>query len=627
MKILLFNLGTIEHRINSWGVEGFKSLFEQDVILWGPVPDKKFIFNDKEIPILSLFEQTTIKAVFDKLPVGWYPDIVACDTSVLNYIPDIYMCPVKTVLFTRDSWSDTVFNRGLIELFDFVVSASIDRSLFNNFHVNLLPLSGFAVSTPGPNTQNSEFEKREIDVIAIAHYNNSFYHERYKTFYKLSESNKKKIKIDFVKNVKRAEIYNYYQRSKIVVDWAHTLSNRSYEAALNGCLLFSHEDNKVMNEFWLAGNEYIPYNDSNLYELLIYYLDNPDHAKSIIHNAQQKIKTTPVCWGEMVWEKISIASKINVSVQERIKYHESTPISTLHYRSATPLIYNYNYNKEFPSNWRELYFERIDRAISDSVSQDTTIAPLIEAARMSFLLKREELSKGYLHKLQEVLPDYAWTGYLLGRIFFEQGDYDQALLFVQEGIDHGLRTPELLKKYVLPVSEKGNPCDGRRITDYMWQSVYKHNNEFQVKAFLHLSYELAGDIYRMIGKQDKALEAYVEAINYMAIPHCIYKLNPLLIQSEKYEKLIDITLSGIQDSPYDSIIVLSNAFALLQSGQRLSAFKVLREHQKALKSFVGNRQVRMSLYIILPLVLLGKQPASRIILGLIKALNTKSIIA
>jgi tetratricopeptide (TPR) repeat protein len=225
-----------------------------------------------------------------------------------------------------------------------------------------------------------------------------------------------------------------------------------------------------------------------------------------------------------------------------------------------------------------------------------------------------------------VLPDYAWIGYLLGRIYFEQGDYDRALLFIQEGIDLGLKAPELLKKYVLPVREKGNPCDGRRIIDYMWQSVYEHDNEFQVKSFFHLSYELVGDIYRLGGKQDEAMDAYFEAINYLKIPHCIYKLNQLLIQSKKYEKMPEIAKDGIEDSPFDSIMVLYNAYALLRSGKRLSAFEALREHQKALKSFIGNRQVRVSLFIILPLVLLGKQPASTIIMRLINTLNKKVII-
>ena len=54
MRIVFFNLGTIEHRVLSWEVDGFKSLFEQDIILWGPVPDSQFVYNGKKIPILRI---------------------------------------------------------------------------------------------------------------------------------------------------------------------------------------------------------------------------------------------------------------------------------------------------------------------------------------------------------------------------------------------------------------------------------------------------------------------------------------------------------------------------------------------------------------------------------------------
>lgn len=627
MKILLFNLGSIEKRIIAWDVDGFQDLFEQDIILWGPIPDKKFMYKDKEIPILSFFEPTTIKAVFNKLPENWYPDIVTCETSVLNFIPDIYLCPVKTILFTRDAWSDTIFNRSLVELFDFLSYATIDRSLYSSFHVNLLPLLNFAVSIPPTDVGATRFEKREIDVIAIATYESTFYHERYKTFYKLSYKNKNGIKIKYFDGIKRSEIYHYYQQSKIVLDWAHTLSNRSYEAALNGCLLFSHEDNKLINDFWTPWEEYIPYNENNLSELIIYYINNPDHAKSIIHKAQQKIHTIPVSWGEMVWGKINLAYKTNVSIEERIRYNESTPKSTLLYHSATPLLYNYDYNTSFPLNWRDLYFERIDKAISASENKETSIAPLIEAARVAFLLKKSKLSLSYLNELQKVFPDYAWIYYLYGRIYFDQGENNQALLSLQKAIDFGLKAPEPLQQFFLPVIEKGNPCDGRRVTNFMWQSVYNHNNEFQVKALLHLSHELSGDIYQRIDEQDKAINAYSEAINYIPIPRVFYKINPLLIQSLEFEKLSEVTEKAIEDSPYDSILTLYNVYALLHLKKKRTALKSLMRHKKALKSFLGIRKIfiiRSSINFIMFFALMGKHPSSEIIIKLIEILKEKS---
>ena len=290
MKILYFNLGSIANRINSWETEGFRSIFQQDVVLWGPIPDEKFIYEGKEIPLIRLSEETSILSVFDRLPENWYPDVVTCETSVLNFIPDIYLCPVKTILFAFDAWADTIYNRGLIELFDFVDYGIIDRSLNNEYQVRMLPLSNCAVSLPDNDSVNIDFEKREIDVIAIANYNSGFYHERYTTLYNLARSNNSGINIRYVSGIKRKEISSYYRQSKIVLDWAHTLSNRSYEAALNGCLLFSNEDNPVIKEFWVPWEEYIPYNEGNLMELITYYLKNTSISKKVIDKAYERIK-------------------------------------------------------------------------------------------------------------------------------------------------------------------------------------------------------------------------------------------------------------------------------------------------------------------------------------------------
>jgi len=628
MKILLFNLGSVEHRIVNWGVEGFRDLFEQDIILWGPIPDKKFTYRNKEIPILSFFEQTSIEEVLNKLPKGWYPDIITCDTSALNFIPDIYLSPVKTVLFTRDSWSDTVFNRGLVELFDFMNSSTIDRELFKNLHVNLLPLSGFAVSVPGPGL-SKEYDNRDIDVIAIASYDDSFYQQRYRTFYNLSCLNASSIKINFFNAIKRSDIYSYYQRSKMVIDWAHTLSNRSFEAALNGCLLLSNEENKVLSEFWKPWEEYVPYNENNLSDLITYYINNPDQAKKIIKNAQQKIQKIPVSWGEMVWDRVKLSHNSEASTDARIKYNLSTPASILHYRSATPLIYNYTYNANYPSNWRELYFERIDKAISTSENLETKIPPLIEACRLAFLLKRTELSLKYLSVLQEILPDYAWIYYFYGRIYFEREEIDQALKSLRKAEESAIKAPELLMKFVLPIIEKGNPCDNRRITSYMWQSIYKHKNEFQVNTLFYLVFELTGFIYERINDRPKAINAYIQAIENIPAPDCIQRLSPLLIQYQEFEKLAAITEQGLNDSPYDSLLIFYRALSVIRLKKRQLAYRVLDEHQKALKSFVRIRKktiIRHAIKIILPFVLLGKYPSLNFINVIIKSLKNHGAI-
>lgn len=592
MKILLFNLGSISHRIKSWDVEGYKNLFEHDIILWGPIPDPEFIFNGKNIPILRILEPTCIQDIFDRLPQGWIPDIVTCDTSVLIYVPDIHLCPAKTILFTRDAWADTIFNRKLIELFDFTCHSVIDFYSYGKFDCQMLPLAGYPVSLPEPDLQLPGFEDRSIDVIAIANYNEGFYHDRYKVFYELAQNNRENLNIKYFSGLERKEIHEFYRRSKIVVDWAHTLSNRSYEAALNGCLLFSHEDNTTMSSFWKPGKEYVTYNQENLYERLLFYIKNPGQANEIIQNSSEKIKTLPVGFGQYTFANINLALSSYTDIKARINRGSSLTPSDLAFRTSTPFAYNYRYETRFPSNWEDLYFKRIDNAINLATDFDDQIRPLIEAARIAFLSGRFNSCSEYLGKLETLIPDYGWIYYLRGRISYAQKDFEKALEYLKKAIEFATELPDTVREFILPFIEKDLNCDGRRITDYLWQSVYNHNNEFQVTALLHLSAGLKGDIYKDLNEREKALKEFSRAIDYLAAPDYIIKAAPLLINSHKFSKLLEICERGIADSPFENNIVLYQAFALIKLGKRKEAYKVLKMHGKAIKSFPGTRKIK-----------------------------------
>lgn len=624
MKILLFNLGSIEHRIISWDVEGYKTLFEHDIILWGPIPDSEFSLNGKKIPIISFNEPVCIKDVFNRLPEGWIPDIVTCDTSVLIYVQDIYLCPVKTILFTRDAWADTIFNRKLVELFDFVSHSIVDIKAYEKLHSKLLPLASFPVSIPDSGLKSPEFRKRDIDVIAIANYNEGFYYDRYKTMYNLAATNKVGLKIQYFSGLKRKEIHEYYRRSKIVFDWAHTLSNRSYEAALNGCLLFSHEANTAMKSFWEPWREYIPYNSSNLYDLINFYIRNPEKADEIINRTAVRIKTIPVSFGQYTLENINLAMAAKADIQHRAGHAEKLTLCDLHYRTATPFSYNYRYETTFPPNWESLYFARIDKALALAVEEDNLAPPVIEAARIAFLAQDFSRCLEYLEKLEIFLPDYAWIYYLRGRIFYTKKEHKPALKSLEEAISSLIKSPFLVQEYVMPFIEKDLNCDGRRITDYLWQSVYDHKNEFQVRALSYMTLQLIGDIYNDLKEFDKALEAYQKAIDHLPVPDSVKKCASLLIKSGNFDKLLEISEKGTIDSPFENTLVLYKAYALLRKGRKLQAFKILRDHQKALKSFPGTRKIEILQKILTLPPLLGfinKKAGAKSILILIKALN------
>ncbi|MZQ49083.1 MAG: glycosyltransferase [Bacteroidales bacterium] len=623
MKILLFNLGSVFERIVSWDTEGYKTLFEHDVILWGPIPDSQFSFNGKVIPILNLEGPSSIGEVFARLPEGWVPDVVTCDTSVLNYITDIYLCPVRTILFTRDAWADTIYNRNLVEFFDFVCHSVIDLAVYNNYKINILPLAGFPVSLPGPDLRETEFSKREIDVICIANFYEGFYHERYRILYNLAESNKDNLKIHYYSGLTRKEIHAYYRKSKIVIDWAHTLSNRSYEAALNGCLLFSHRDNNVMKTFWMPGKEYVPYVENDLYDQLVYYINHPDKAREIIARAAEKIRTLPVGFGQYILENVKQAIIADVDITERTERIRKLSPGELAYRTATPLMYNYRYNTEYPLYWKEIYFERIEKAIVAITDWKSGVQPLIEAVRVSFLLGKFEICSGYLEKLRGIVPDYGWIYYLQGRIYYNEKEYTRALDSLAKAIDCATGFPGLLQNYVLPFVDKDLSCDGRRIANYLWQSVYNHGNEYQVKALLHYSHDLSGDILIRKNLPNEAKAAYFKAISFIPSPESIIKAAPLFVQSMEFDKILEITENGTQDSPYNTIIVFYKVFSLLSLNKVSQAISVLKRHRKALSCFKGIRRMRIiqCLTILISVVsLINGKLGSKFILKIIGVL-------
>jgi hypothetical protein len=120
--------------------------------------------------------------------------------------------------------------------------------------------------------------------------------------------------------------------------------------------------------------------------------------------------------------------------------------------------------------------------------------------------------------------------------------------------------------------------------------------------------------------------AYSEAVQKTPVPDCIYKISPLLISTNDYKALLKITDEGIDNSPYDNILILYKAYALISLKQKRKAFKILKEHKNALKSFIGVRKLKklkMSIVLILPLIFLSIPISSKIIIKLIGILKKK----
>lgn len=608
MKILFFVLGSLENRITSLGIDSFLSLFKQDIIFYGPIPEDNFVFEEKEIPIIKIFNETSIDELFKTLPADWYPDIVTCETSVVNLIPDFYKCPVKTYLMARDGWVDIMYNKGIVELFDFIRYSGVDRDSYRPFNKNLMPLS--SISTYFENSeeeQNQNYKDRPVGVIAIANYTNPIYHARHKLFFELAKNISKEIPVKFVINLKRSEINHYYRQAKIVVDWSFTLSNRSQEAAINGCLLFSHEDNHTIKQVWKPWEEYIPFNNSNLIELIEYYINHSEESEKIITNASKTLKSNSGSYGDSILKHLKQIVETKQLPSERIKYLESLDQTTINHRLATPLYFNYRYSYfNVPDNWQELYFQRIDKSLSsgDNHRDKVILPPLIEASRMAFLLNKHELASKYITTLQSVFPDYAWTYYLYGRILQKNNELQRAEENYTKAIECGKKHPELLKEYIFPFAETGNVCDQRRVTDYLWQSGINGDNEYQVKALIHLGYSALGELFLLANNENKAIEQFTLANSFLPIPTSLQKMCEIYLKTRQYGELLEASNLGLEDSPYDYKLFFYHTIALLKLNRKKEARQKIKKQIKILKCFEGNKKARYIYLILQPLAIL-----------------------
>lgn len=594
MKILFFVLGSIEFRITSWGIDNFKEILNQDIIFYGPIPEKKFVCVGKEIPIISIHNEISIAELFEMLPPNWVPEIVTCETSVINLIPDFYKCPVKTFLLARDGWVDIMYNKGIVELFDFIRYSGIDRDSYRHLNPNLMPLSGVPTFIEDSHCEKQvrKFKDRPTDVIAIANYISLSYHARYKIFVNLAKDIHQNLKVKFLIAVKRDEINSYYQKSKIIIDWSYTLANRSYEAAINGCLLFSHEDNKVIEQVWKPWEEYIPFNDSNLVDLIEYYATHESESERIIANSQKKLNENPISFGESILKQLNQALVgSNNLPSDRIKYLDSIDQTTLLHRLATPLYFNYHFSQySIPHNWKEVYFQRINNAIAANNGEDTQtiFPPLIEASRMAFFLGKYELAVEYIVKLKSIFPNYAWTYYMHGRIFFKQKEYQLAEENFEKAIGCGNNYPGLLAKYILPFAEEENVCDHRRVIDYLWQSSTNSSNELQVRALFNLCYSALGDLNLIKNDTDKAIKQFMMANSVLPIPTDFHKICKLYLETRQYAQLLEASTAGLIDSPYDHRLFIFKAIALLKLNKRNKARSLVNEKTKILRCFERN---------------------------------------
>jgi len=564
----------------------YEMLLENDIVFFGPSSDKLFEYKDKKFPVITLNEEIDLDDLFGRIPEGWYPEMVVVETPVLNYVRDFYRCPVPTLCFSRDAWGDMIYNRDIARLFDFVAYQTIDIGSYDQKLVEFVKYYGVPVSLPDDGLNKSGFAARDIDVIAIANYDDGMYHKRYKLFCDIAKGLGSCYKVEFLTGLRYDEIHEYYKRSKIVVDWSNVLSSRSYEAALNGCLFFSFEDNILISSIWEKDVEYVSFNADTILEKLRHYLADEAASKTIIERARKKYETLPLSIGERTTKLIKACLE-----KWRLEGPKPRPFETLsEFEIAaavtTTLYFNYQYTgHNHPPDWRELYFVRVDKALALPGPQREKVRLLYEAARMAYLLRDEEKFSRFSSMMKEAGGSSPWIELLRAKLNFESSNITEAEKYIDAAFVEYEADPLSVRRDVLPFIEKGDACDARRVLDYMWQSVYQHGNEFQGRAFLYEYYALKERLSEIHGDREGVLRWCSAAIDQVKIPEIGRRLYKLLAERKEYNRLKDTAGKVWEENPYDVLSALYLASAFLETRDKPEAAKVLDSLHTILRAF------------------------------------------
>jgi len=596
MKLLVFVLGDIHKRL----VRGKREprVFKEDVVFFGPIGETEYIFKDKLYPVVQVFEETSIFSVLGRLPGEWTPDLVICETPVLCYVPDIYRCPIKLQLIPRDAWGEMIFNRGMVNLFDTIHYKCIDRDRYSHFNSKLIPVSGVPITMPQGKRELKQFNKRKIDILAIASLSAGFYHPRYKLYWMIARELGKDYRVRFLAGIDIFKIHDYYAEAKIVVDLSYVLSQRGYEACLNKCLFFSYQSNRINGLVWKQDEEYISYDFSNVIGKLKYYLENPEESQAIINAAYMRYKVIPHELRHAEWTLSQ-----DIDVQARIDRVDSMEASELAYIKATPLYFNYNYSgHNHPKNWRSVYFQRIDDAIDISERQagvkDTYIKALIEATRFAYLLNDIDLFEQYLNKTINVLPEYPWSYYMKATRISSESDIKSAIDYFNIAIERGIDSHELLDKYPLPFNRKGDVANGRMIGQYMWDATGTKVMCSQFECLMYKCYYGLGKLYESISVQDKAVESYIKASEFVLIPECVIALTRILMYRKEYSAAIDQLVRGLEENPYDIPMNLTLARCYALKNGAICGKKYLVRLYLTLKCFRSRKHIPWKLLVL-----------------------------
>ncbi|MFW5804199.1 MAG: hypothetical protein ACOCWG_03095, partial [bacterium] len=373
---------------------------------------------------------------------------------------------------------------------------------------------------------------------------------------------------------------------------------------------FSHEENTLMSEFWTPFENYIPYNDKSINELIKHYLNNPKESTKVIESMRDKLKDIPSTFRGSIKAHLKEAIQINININERIERNKRLPISRFYHRLATGFYFYYFYNKmDLQLNWQDEYFTRIDKAINSKKEKENDILKsLIEATRFSFLLKNIRFEY-YIKKLIELFPEYAWSYYLYASWEYNRNNYVETINNCEAVFEKIEKHYQLLVDYPMPFTKNGDDIDIKRVTSHLWELVFENNKETDIEALQVMTYELIGDSFIKIGQKEKALKYYFNSADKINKPKLTHKVGNLLLEKSMFQSATHYLYSSLKSMPYDTGSQIMLFETLIRRNKKRSGKILLKKHIHSLLAFRNSKKIKAYVFYLKFLYLIALFPS------------------
>ena len=551
--------------LTNYYISDLKDIDNLDIVLFnGKREDEGYYYHQR----ISLFSN-----IVENLPKDWEPDFVLFHTPFYYPIPiGIEDSPWPTIAILDDWFGGIDYMPDVLQLFDYIFT--------DKYSLKILSQMGFTniAYWPAFGHRESNFYNsnsiRDIDISFIGNLNGNIQFERFNWL-------RKAVMVDTVKNgMVGTGIFNddyraILNRSKIGFNRTikGEMNLRAFEVPACGALLFIEEENREVRDFLIPGKECILYNESNVEELIRYYLTHDTERETIAKAGEKKIAN--FSFKENYKRLIAQIQSITFYKKNEKKTHYSDNIDHLRFiqTSLAGGINHSNFIRRF-----NILFEQLDgdiicndmgvmllSYISDAkICTDTEKRHLLDAVKELFIRSidnEEKLASPYFNLIQAFLLDK---------------DYAKALEISNVALEAG----NLIHKgFLFPITYHSPHR-------YLWNNALVDDTYSREKLLHYFIFIARAEVYEKLANHSLVIESYLEAIEiYPHIPYGLEKFAQFLLTIEEEEIFRPFIYDAFKSSPFNPTIIKIALKILGESSEGIEFSNYIQEMLSKLTPF------------------------------------------